>query len=449
LTSIVVPTDFSPAAAAAVCLAGRLVMAAATAAAGDKRLDVHLLHIGWPWDRVDDSEFERLTLRPRLAAAEDVLMEAAAGHAAVHSHVVWAPRIADEITDWTRHSGGSLIVMATAGMSGTRRPLLGSVAARVARHATCPVLLVPFDARRGGDDHPAPKLDCVVTGTDFSAASLGAADWVASEFPPGVRQLLVHVVELPDAPAYARGSPEIRGRLMAEMREQGEIRLGHLFADALQTDRRVVVGRGPDELATAAVDADADLIVIGGHTHPRGLSSVLGTTAEQLIRCSPVPVLIVRGRPATAPRRILASVDGSSQSHHVLTWAKTLASKLDAALHVVHVLNPKFLGAAKLVSGMRAAHEMERSYEEQADRWLRELVTAAGIDPESCDLSLATGDAVYKVIALQQRSGADLLVVGSRGAGALGRTLIGSVSYAVIRGAMCPVLVVRGGEPDE
>lgn len=98
---------------------------------------------------------------------------------------------------------------------------------------------------------------------------------------------------------------------------------------------------------------------------------------------------------------------------------------------------------------MRAAHEMERSYEEQADHWLRELVTAAGIDPERCDLSLATGDAVYEVIALQQRSGADLLVVGSRGAGALGRTLIGSVSYAVIRGAMCPVLVVRGGEPDE
>lgn len=51
---------------------------------------------------------------------------------------------AQEIVDLARDDGFDLIVMATHGRSGFKRFLLGSVAEKVLRHTSCPVLLVPM-----------------------------------------------------------------------------------------------------------------------------------------------------------------------------------------------------------------------------------------------------------------------------------------------------------------
>jgi nucleotide-binding universal stress UspA family protein len=53
------------------------------------------------------------------------------------------------------------------------------------------------------------------------------------------------------------------------------------------------------------------------------------------------------------------------------------------------------------------------------------------------------GAPVREVLGLAEEIGADLIVMGSHGRGAVGRLLLGSVSTAVLHGARCPVLVVR------
>jgi nucleotide-binding universal stress UspA family protein len=53
------------------------------------------------------------------------------------------------------------------------------------------------------------------------------------------------------------------------------------------------------------------------------------------------------------------------------------------------------------------------------------------------------GDPVREILDLAVEIGADLIVLGSHGYGAVGRLLIGSVSEAVLHGARCPVLIVR------
>ncbi len=53
------------------------------------------------------------------------------------------------------------------------------------------------------------------------------------------------------------------------------------------------------------------------------------------------------------------------------------------------------------------------------------------------------GEAAREVVNLAEEIGTGLIAVGSRGRGKAKRTLMGSVSDAVVRHAHCPVLVVR------
>jgi nucleotide-binding universal stress UspA family protein len=56
---------------------------------------------------------------------------------------------------------------------------------------------------------------------------------------------------------------------------------------------------------------------------------------------------------------------------------------------------------------------------------------------------LREGPAVDEILDLAEEVGADLIVIGSRGLGAISRALLGSVSESVVKHAHCPVLVVR------
>jgi nucleotide-binding universal stress UspA family protein len=59
------------------------------------------------------------------------------------------------------------------------------------------------------------------------------------------------------------------------------------------------------------------------------------------------------------------------------------------------------------------------------------------------DFLVWEGDPGEAIIDAAQAEGADMIIVGSHGRGAVGRFLIGSVSDHVVRNASCPVLVVR------
>jgi nucleotide-binding universal stress UspA family protein len=60
---------------------------------------------------------------------------------------------------------------------------------------------------------------------------------------------------------------------------------------------------------------------------------------------------------------------------------------------------------------------------------------------------MVTGDAAERIVA-ESELGVDLLLMGSRGYGRVGRALVGSVAAQVIRGASCPVVVMPRGSPE-
>lgn len=80
----------------------------------------------------------------------------------------------------------------------------------------------------------------------------------------------------------------------------------------------------------------ADLIVVGTHGRKGLRRAVLGSTAEALIRRSPVPVLAARG-PVRPVRSILAPVNFTPYAENGLAYAAAASAALSARLKILHV----------------------------------------------------------------------------------------------------------------
>ena len=138
--------------------------------------------------------------------------------------------------------------------------------------------------------------------------------------------------------------------------------------------------------------------------------------------------------------RIVIATDGSPSARQATRLGFELAAEQDAAATVVSVI-PAIDVAPAGAFGVTAAtvHEVTEAELEPLDDALalaRELGVRA-----SC--KLLRGDLVDEIVAYADSVDADLIVVGSRGHGALVSSLLGSVSRGVLHEARRPVLVVR------
>jgi len=135
---IVVATDFSTAATSAFAPAREL----AEATGGE----IHLVHV---WDEsvpVPSEDGGHLASLEEATPTLETRMHAlAAEHLAkvpVHVDVIRGDAVGEAIVGFAEQVKADLIVIATEGATGLERFILGSVAERVVRRASCPVLTV-------------------------------------------------------------------------------------------------------------------------------------------------------------------------------------------------------------------------------------------------------------------------------------------------------------------
>lgn len=289
------------------------------------------------------------------------------------------------------------------------------------------------------------KLERVVAGVDFGALSIAAVGWVREHFAADAQTLVVHALDVPQPPRFMRADlfPS-RDDVLKSARTGATARLEELRRGQNwgPVGLHVRDGRPEDVIAEAAAETRADMVVVGEHAHPRGAWGIPGSTAEALVRCSPVPVLLARTPREQPPKRILVAMDDSDHARIALAWGAMLAQRFDAELTALHVFRSVYLGVAKIVSGMDAAARIEQDQFDQTAAWLDQLVNGAARNGGRAVTRLERGDPVSAVVAAQRGGDFDLVILGSRGAGGASRTLLGSVANGVLRGASCPVLVV-------
>ena len=300
-----------------------------------------------------------------------------------------------------------------------------------------------------------PRFSRVVVALDFSDASTATAAWVAQHFAAGAELVFVHVLHVPTPPRFLEGRYPSRDRLVETARAGAELRLRELTS-LLATGlvwTEVRIGDPDEQIVRVATEYGADLIVIGRSAPRGGLWGRLGTTAHRVLRRTTVPVLLAGEVRARAPSRLLVGLDDSDLTSPVLDWTGFLLERFHAEAVILHVVHPlEFDHTATLQHGLlkSAADAIDGDpVEEQplrdAQAWLGgRLEERFGSSPVRKRMTPVAieGLPADTLIAEASRRGAELIVLGSRGAGALQRFLLGSVAEAVLRDSKWPVLVV-------
>ena len=196
-----------------------------------------------------------------------------------------------EIETLIEQEGIELCVVGTHGRSGLARILLGSVAERVVRHASCAVLAV-----RPHREH-LPFAHVLVP-TDFSADACHAADVAAGLVGDSGRLTLLHVFEVPVA---STGVPPLPG-FELELDKRACASLDQEAARLRQATRAKVTSlsrigsAGAETLAAVDDDPSVDLVVMGSYGRTGITRVLLGSVAEKLVRHARCPVLVTRLR---------------------------------------------------------------------------------------------------------------------------------------------------------
>jgi nucleotide-binding universal stress UspA family protein len=144
------------------------------------------------------------------------------------------------------------------------------------------------------------------------------------------------------------------------------------------------------------------------------------------------------------PAKVLLAIDGSEEAGLAAQAATELSQETGSEVHVTFVLPTP----AELIGHHWYAPEVRESVLEQARSEAQQFLEGRAEQLRSegakvAEAHLRTGEPDKEIIRLSEEIGANLIVMGSRGLGAVRRALMGSVSDSVVRHAHCPVLVMR------
>lgn len=257
--------------------------------------------------------------------------------------------------------------------------------------------------------------------------------------------IVLHVMDVP-TPMYPTVVPEVAREVYETvergMREEGD-RLLQRITSLLPLNvgpvvKRLEVGKPTSLILAAAVQEQADLIVMGARGVGQVREMMLGSVSHQVITHAPCPVLVV-GMPMRALRRVFLAVEGPDDADAAVRALSMRPFKEPCEVTVLTVLpyaHPAWPVGAMIPESFR------KDMTAQAKVFVDDVATrlqAAGYR--------ATGEAVMgapatEILQAVSKHQADLILIGSRSRG-ISRLVLGSVSHTILHKTPCPVLVVR------
>lgn len=202
---------------------------------------------------------------------------------------------------------------------------------------------------------------------------------------------------------------------------------------------RLVVGNPHDDIARAANDAHADLVVVGA-TGTALREFFLGATAEDVICEAQQPTLVVRRAPHTPYQRVMAAVNLSPFSSAVVDLACRVAPQADFTL--AHAFTVEFESKLRFIGATE--QDIQRYRQDARHHAQAQMqILARALPAETMTVNRLEHGLPEDVLPdLAREVGADLLVVGKHDTSEMEELLLGSVARHLLFEAGCDVLVM-------
>ncbi|MGO9512822.1 MAG: universal stress protein [Steroidobacteraceae bacterium] len=244
------------------------------------------------------------------------------------------------------------------------------------------------------------------------------------------------------------------GNAMAHLRRQAIEGLERLAAPLRKRGLAVSIAAVWDyppfeSILRRAVAIGADLIVAPRRDRHR-LPTLLGYTDWELLRLSPMPVLLVKTPTPYRRPTVLAAIDPthahakpSALDRRILQYGAQVSGALRGALHVVHAYVPRPLPPTITFDAERRKQLLagdEREARETFDEALAKTTIPAS------RRHLVRGGPVAAIPATARKTGSAIVVIGAVSRSALKRLFIGNTAESVMDELRCDLLVVKPGK---
>jgi nucleotide-binding universal stress UspA family protein len=270
-----------------------------------------------------------------------------------------------------------------------------------------------------------PAFNRVLAATDFSAAS-GAAFQVAlnvcSEL--GASLFVLHVFE-PVASLPKEAANQLLDSLLQRARELG-----------VTCEVLVESGTAPLKILDTIANKEIDLVTLGTNA-PKGLGRLLsGSTAEEVLRKAPCPVLTVGPKVAATAAKIEGPVvfatDFKLTTIDAIRYAASFSQVAGSSLHCLHVI-PHTVDSA----------ERSRLVPQIMSDALQHIVSERGTKIKMPICVTTYGNEISDAIVdFARRERAKLIVLGVRKASMAAAHVPSHLAYRIIAEAPCPVMTI-------
>ncbi len=287
----------------------------------------------------------------------------------------------------------------------------------------------------------------IIAGVDFSSASASVIRHAvhAARFT-GSSVIAVHVLDTGSL-AYRAASGGSHPHT-AEIAGQAARRLEELIANqpAGATIRAEIrTGSPAAELRRMVEQHGSSLLVIAAND---SVKKRLGTIASRCVRSAPCDVLVLRDWQEGDFKKIVVCTDFSNTSTRALERGVALASTLGASLDIVHVMYPPSLDSwgAVMDHPMDSPDHYGKEARDKVNRCMADFLAPHAGPLASVDhrpVILESDSAAAALTYHFQDSGADLVILGTRGVSRLEGFLIGTNAERILQDASVSVLAVR------
>lgn len=283
------------------------------------------------------------------------------------------------------------------------------------------------------------RITVAVDGSPASEAGVRCALSLAGDDTTLVLcNVIDHAAAVRDIPVKAPRSPAERHAAALAIAENG---VRAAAAAGVRAESVVVEDNAARGILRCAHEHQSDAVVVGSHGRTGIARAVLGSTADELIRLSDLPLVVAHEHDKLRSGPIAVAMDASDAADAALAVGIALARSISCDLQVFHVLGRDdfkridALGEDTPTRAEQAKFEAGALLEDAAGR-----ARARGVVVDS---SMLEGSAAEELLKAFDSYECWIAVVGARAPSEVDRIHFGSVVFALAERAGIPVVIVR------